>query len=40
VVVEEVCRVSSVLVTNRASYKLRQEQMKPLVEALRKAVAG
>jgi ATP phosphoribosyltransferase len=40
VVVEDVCRVSSVLVTNRASYKLRQEQMKPLIDALRRAVGG
>jgi ATP phosphoribosyltransferase len=39
-VVEDVTRVSSVLVANRAAYKLRQEQMKPLVEALRKALVG
>ena len=37
---EEVAPVSSVLVANRASFKLRQEQMKPLVDALRKAVRG
>jgi ATP phosphoribosyltransferase len=37
---EEVAPVSSVLVANRASFKLRQEQMKPLVDALRKAVNG
>jgi ATP phosphoribosyltransferase len=37
---EEVTRVSSVLVANRASYKLRQEQMAPLFEALRRAVNG
>jgi ATP phosphoribosyltransferase len=37
-VIEDVTRVSSVLVANRAAYKLRQEQMKPLVEALRKAL--
>jgi len=37
---EEVARVSSVLVANRASYKLRQEQVMPLVEALRRAVNG
>ena len=37
---EEVAPVSSVLVANRASYKLRQAQMQPLVEALRKAVNG
>jgi ATP phosphoribosyltransferase len=35
---EEVAPISSVLVANRASYKLRQEQMKPLLDALRKAV--
>ena len=35
---EEVAAISSVLVANRASYKLRQEQMKPLLDALRKAV--
>ena len=35
---EEVAAISSVLVANRASYKLRQEQMKALVDALRKAV--
>jgi ATP phosphoribosyltransferase len=39
-VIEDVARVSSVLVANRAAYKLRQEQMKPLVEALRKALVG
>ena len=39
-VIEDVTRVSSVLVANRAAYKLRQEQMKPLVEALRKALVG
>jgi ATP phosphoribosyltransferase len=37
---EEVTRVSSVLVANRASYKLRQEQMMPLFEGLRRAVNG
>ncbi len=37
---EEVAPISSVLVANRASYKLRQEQMKPLLDALRKAVDG
>jgi ATP phosphoribosyltransferase len=35
---EEVAPISSVLVANRASYKLRQEKMKPLLDALRKAV--
>ena len=35
---EEVLPISSVLVANRASFKLRQEQMKPLLDALRVAV--
>ena len=35
---EDVAPISSVLVANRAAYKLRQEQIKPLVDALRKAV--
>jgi len=35
---EEVAPISCVLVANRASYKLRQEQMKPLFDALRDAV--
>jgi ATP phosphoribosyltransferase len=35
---EEVAPISSVLVANRASFKLRQEQMKPLLDALRVAV--
>ncbi len=37
---EEVAPISSVLVANRASYKLRQAQMQPLLDALRKAVNG
>jgi ATP phosphoribosyltransferase len=32
---EEVARVSSVLVVNRAAYKLRHERVRPLIEALR-----
>jgi ATP phosphoribosyltransferase len=36
---ELVARVSSVLVANRASYKLRQDRIRPLVEALRTAVS-
>src|SRR5580704_3824182 len=32
---EEVARISSVLVANRAAYKLRQDRVRPLVEALR-----
>ncbi|MGD0523791.1 MAG: ATP phosphoribosyltransferase [Polyangiaceae bacterium] len=32
---EEVARVSSVLVVNRAAYKLRNERVRPLIEALR-----
>jgi ATP phosphoribosyltransferase len=39
-VTEEVMKVSSVLVANRASYKLRQAETRPLVDALRAAVAG
>ncbi|HEX4448465.1 MAG TPA: ATP phosphoribosyltransferase [Polyangiaceae bacterium] len=35
---EEVAKVSSVLVANRASYKLRQDRIKPLIENLRLAV--
>jgi ATP phosphoribosyltransferase len=35
---EDVAPISSVLVANRAAYKLRQEQIKPLVDAVRKAV--
>jgi ATP phosphoribosyltransferase len=32
---EEVARVSSVLVANRAAYKLRQDRVRPFIEALR-----
>jgi ATP phosphoribosyltransferase len=35
---EEVAKVSSVIVANRASYKLRQDRIKPLIENLRLAV--
>jgi ATP phosphoribosyltransferase len=35
---EVVARVSSVLVANRAAYKLRQDRIRPLVAALRAAV--
>jgi ATP phosphoribosyltransferase len=35
---ELVARISSVLVANRASYKLRQERVRPLVDRLRLAV--
>jgi ATP phosphoribosyltransferase len=35
---EDVARISSVLVANRAAYKLRQERIRPLVERLRSAV--
>ncbi len=38
VMVEEVARVSSVLVANRAAYKLRRAAIAPLVERLRAAV--
>jgi len=34
---ELVARISSILVANRASYKLRQERVRPLVERLRAA---
>ena len=32
---EEVARISSVLVVNRAAYKLRNDRVRPLIEALR-----
>jgi ATP phosphoribosyltransferase len=32
---EEVARISSVLVANRAAYKLRQDRVRPFIEALR-----
>ena len=35
---EEVARISSVLVANRASYKLRQAEVRPLIERLRSAL--
>lgn len=37
---EEVARISSMLVANRAAYKLRQEPVKRLVDALRSAVSA
>ncbi len=37
---EEVAPISSVLVVNRAAYKLRQDRVSPLVDALRAAVAA
>jgi ATP phosphoribosyltransferase len=37
---ELIARISSVLIANRASYKLRQERIRPLVDALRSAVVG
>jgi ATP phosphoribosyltransferase len=36
---EEIARISSVLVANRAAYKLRQERVRPLIDALRQAVS-
>jgi ATP phosphoribosyltransferase len=36
---EEIARISSVLVANRAAYKLRQERVRPLIDALRSAVS-
>lgn len=38
VVLENVASISSVLVVNRAAYKLRHDRVSPLVEALRAAV--
>jgi ATP phosphoribosyltransferase len=35
---EEIARVSSVLIANRSAYKLRQDQVRQLVDKLRKAV--
>lgn len=37
---EEIARISSVLVANRAAYKMRQEVVRPLVDALRSAVSA
>jgi ATP phosphoribosyltransferase len=37
---DEIARISSVLVANRAAYKLRQKRVRPLVDALRLAVNG
>jgi ATP phosphoribosyltransferase len=37
---ELVAQVSSILVANRAAYKLRQARLKPIVEALRAAAQG
>jgi ATP phosphoribosyltransferase len=37
---EEVARISSVLVANRAAFKLRQDRVRPLLDALRAAVNG
>jgi ATP phosphoribosyltransferase len=37
---DQIMRVSSVLVANRAAYKLRQDRVVPLVDALRGAVDG
>jgi ATP phosphoribosyltransferase len=37
---EEVARISSILVANRASYKMRQQRVRPLVDALRLAVSA
>jgi len=39
-VLEEICDISSVLVANRSLYKLRFNEIAPLVEKLRQAVAG
>ncbi|MBV9949508.1 MAG: ATP phosphoribosyltransferase [Myxococcales bacterium] len=37
---QEIARISSVLVANRAAYKLRQAQVRPFVAALRAAIGG
>ncbi|HLK35971.1 MAG TPA: ATP phosphoribosyltransferase [Polyangiaceae bacterium] len=37
---EEVARISSVLVANRAVYKLRQDRVRPFIDALRAAVTA
>jgi ATP phosphoribosyltransferase len=37
---DEVARISSVLVANRATYKLRQARIRPLVDQLRASAAG
>jgi ATP phosphoribosyltransferase len=39
VVLEEICDISSVLVANPAVYKLRQDEITPLVQRLRASVA-
>jgi len=39
-VLEEICDISSVLVANRSLYKLRFNEIAPLVEKLRQAVQG
>jgi ATP phosphoribosyltransferase len=38
--IEQIGRISSVLVANRAAYKLRQDRVRALVEGLRGAVAA
>src|SRR5689334_4336184 len=40
VVVEDVCAISSVVVANRAAYKLRSAEIGPMLEALAAVVAG
>ena len=35
---EEIARISSILIANRAAYKLAQERVRPVVEALRASV--
>ena len=37
---EEIARISSILIANRAAYKLAQERVRPVVEALRAAAPG
>lgn len=40
VILEEICPISSVVVANRAQFKLRRRQIDPLIAALRGAVDG
>jgi ATP phosphoribosyltransferase len=37
---EQVAQISSVLIANRAAYKLRQERMSSIIESLRASVSA
>jgi ATP phosphoribosyltransferase len=39
-ILEEICEISTVLVANRSLYKLRHDEIAPLVEKLAAGVAG